>query len=228
MNDSSRRIATLTMACILLILTTSNLANAAEEEYIGGLSVSMSNPPDSVATGETFTVEVKVVNNSGSTVNARLRTYLYASIEEVSHPPPAEGFTWVPINEGGWVPNEEYVTINAGETKTYEFTLTVREDVQFVSGSTAQARLRARIRKTGANVVLAPDDTKEDVIIRHETETWSLELPLILKIIIVIVGISIVVGAVAYLTISGGEEAETTPAPSWQCQLNPLSKDKSF
>ncbi|KXB04766.1 hypothetical protein AKJ35_00350 [candidate division MSBL1 archaeon SCGC-AAA833F18] len=199
MNDSPRKIATLTIACALLILTTSNLANAAEEDYIGGLSISMLNPPDSVATGETFTVKVRVANNSGSTVSACLC------------PPPAEGFEWVPINEGGWVPNERYVTINSGETKTYEFTLTVREDVQFASGSTAQARLRARIRELEANVVVAPDDTKE-VVIRHETETWSIELPLILKIIIAFAGIAAVIGAVK---MSGGEEVPVEPSPGY-------------
>ena len=84
----------------MMFVLAASLGSAEEEQYIAGLSISLEGAPDHVYTGQTFTMSVRVVNQSGQAVTGRLRTYLYASIEEVQYPPPSEGFTYVPVNEG--------------------------------------------------------------------------------------------------------------------------------
>lgn len=210
MKITPRKIVILSSACVLLMLATSSLGSAAEADYISGLSISLEDVPDVFSAGETFSMTVRVRNNSGQTVSGRLRTYLYASINEVSYPPPDVGFEWVPVCEGEWIPNEKYVTIGENETDaTYEFTLTVRSDVKFTGGTTAQARLRARFRQTGANVLIAPDSDK-NVILQLEQSSWSVEIPPMLVLIIVVLAVLVIVAVIAYLLLRG-RGAEASP-----------------
>jgi hypothetical protein len=210
MGITSRRMAILSGACILLVLVTSSLGGVAEAAYISGLGISLEDVPDVVSVGETFSMKINVTNNSGQAVSGRLRTYLYASINEVTYPLPDEGFEWVPVCEGDWIPNEIYVSLDADETEaTYNFTLTVRSDLQFAGGATAQARLRARFRETGANVAIAPDSDKE-IVLRHETTSWSVEIPPMLALIIVVLAALAVLAVVVYLLMRG-RETETSP-----------------
>ena len=76
----------------------------------------------------------------------------------------------------------------------------------FAKGSTAQARLRARFRQSGANVIIAPDSDKTVTLGYAATPTPGWKPQFEFKVVgIVVVA---VVGAVAYLVLRGRRPAE--------------------
>jgi len=200
-------------ACIVLALATSSLARA--QDYIPGLRISLEDAPATVSTGETFSMLVRVTKPAGTAVSGRLRTYLYASIEQVTYPPPDAGFTYVPVNVGGWVPNEIYVTLGENDTEAiYTFNLTVRSDLRFASGSTAQARLRAHFRQIGANIKIAPDSNKDVILYYSAPPVPTYEIPFFVKVMISVVVVISIIAAVVFLALKGraGEGLEYVPA----------------
>lgn len=212
MRLTSRKIAVLCMACAALVLATSSFGGAQETDYIPGLSISLEGAPDVVSTGETFSMQVKITKPAGIAVSGRLRTYLYASIDQVTYPPPDPGFEYIPVNEGSWVPNEIVVTLSESETEaTHDFSLTVRSDLVFASGSTAEAKLRARFRKIGINETIAPDSDKTVYLGRGGGEETGFGLPFELKVIIAVVVVMAVVGAAVYLALRGRGAEEMGP-----------------
>lgn len=213
MEISSRKMAILLTACIVLTLATSSLARA--QEYIPGLRIFLEDAPDTLFTGQTYTMQVRVTKPVGTAVSGRLRTYLYASTGQVVYPLPDEGFTYVPVNEGEWVPNEIYVTLGENVTDAiYTFNLTVRSDLRFASGSTAQAKLRARFRQTGANITIAPDSDK-DVTLQYAVVAPlpSYEMPFFVKAMISVIAAIAIFAAVVFLALRGrgGESQEYIP-----------------
>ncbi|MDI6884385.1 MAG: hypothetical protein QMD00_04590 [Hadesarchaea archaeon] len=126
----------------VLVLTFLPAPAQAADNYIEGLSIQLEDHPSKVRVGETFTMTVRVVNQSGQAIEALLRTYLYGYKSEVTYPRPDFG-NIVLLNEGGWYPNELSINLGENENKTFTFSLRVRSDVQLVSDSGALAKLRS-------------------------------------------------------------------------------------
>lgn len=152
-------VAQVVLSVLMLVVLSGHVQ--AIDNYVEGLSIHLEDYPTEVRVGETFSMRVKVVNQSGQAVKALLRTYLYSYTSEIAYPP-ADFSNIVLLNEGDWYPNEISVNLGENENKVFTFSLTVRSDVQLVPGSSGLAKLRTRIRRieNGATVNLAPPDNR--------------------------------------------------------------------
>ena len=155
--------AVLVVAFVFMV--SPSMTGAASDNFIQGLSIQLGDFPTEVWVGKTFTMTVKVVNQSGQVIEGRLRTYAYTYTNVVAYPPP-EFSNIVNVNEGGWSPNEMAISLDENENeKTYVLSLTVRPDLQLTPGSSGQIKLRARLRQIDNNVNISPHDTKFIVLL---------------------------------------------------------------
>ncbi len=151
--------AQLVLAIFMLMLLPGQVS--AADNYIEGLSIQIEDYPDEVRVGETFTMTVRVVNESGQQADALLRTYLYGDMSVIAYPPP-DFRTPVLLNENGWYPNETPVTLWGNENEVFTLSLTVKSDIQLVNDSPGLVRVRARIRRieNDTSIDLAPPDNR--------------------------------------------------------------------
>jgi len=149
--------AQLALAIFMLMLLSSPAR--ATENYIEGLSIQLEDYPNEIRVGETFTMTVRAVNQSGQQIDALLRTYLYGYQGEISYPQP-DFRKIVLLNEGGWYPNEVPVNLAENENKTFALSLTIKSDIQLANGVSAPVKLRTRISRieNGTYVNIAPPD----------------------------------------------------------------------
>lgn len=149
----------LVLAVFMLVLL-SGPAHASNS-YIEGLSIQLEDYPSKIRVGETFTMTVRVVNQSGQPMEGLLRTYLYGYTSEIAYPS-ADFYDVILLNEGGGYPNETSVSLGDNEDKLFTLSLTVKSEIQLVSDSGALAKLRTCISRVenGANINLAPPDNR--------------------------------------------------------------------
>ncbi len=133
-----------------------------ESTYIEGLSIQLEDYPCEVRVGETFTMTVKVVNQSEQQVDALLRTYLYSDTSLIVYPRATFGDI-VLVSEGDWYTNEISVNVGPNENETYTLRLTVKSEIQLADEEGVWARLRARIRRVenDATINIAPPDNRD-------------------------------------------------------------------
>ena len=143
--------AVLVVAFVFMV--SPSMTGAASDNFIQGLSIQLGDFPTEVWVGKTFTMTVKVVNQSGQVIEGRLRTYVYTYTNVVAYPPP-EFSNIVNVNEGGWFPNEMAISLDENENEN-----------QLTPGSRGQIKLRARLRQIDNNVNISPPDTKFIVLL---------------------------------------------------------------
>jgi len=196
MKGALRIIIVVLVICGTLALAVSSLS--AAQEFVPGLQISLVNAPDSAMIGETFSMTVVVTKPQGVSVTGRLRTYLYASVNQVSYPLPAEGFTVIPLAVGEWTPNEIYVSLGENDTSAaYTFSLAIDNKV-ILTGSSAQATLRARFRKTDVNVQIAPDSDKDFFVFPARA---VFEIPFAAKVFVTLILVMVLIAVTVTIVL---------------------------
>lgn len=149
---------------VQLVLAVSVLAllpspTRAADNYIEGLSIQLEDYPCEIQVGETFTMTVRVVNQSGQEIEGYLRTYLYGHTGVIAYPS-ADYRNTVLLNEN-WDTNGISINLGENENKLFTFSLTVRPDVQLV-GDSALVKLRARISRSENDIYtsIAPSNNR--------------------------------------------------------------------